>query len=135
MSVALALGVVAGGFLNAGAADSDPAWSPSFFWMWNDRLDEAKLVSQLEDMRAHGLRSVCIHPFPKDFRPGRFESHMEPDYLTPEYVAVFARVVKRARELGMDAWLYDEGGWPSGGACGQVAKRDVEGRIPRRRRA
>ena len=133
MSAALALGAAMGGFLNAGASDSDPAWSPSYFWMWNDRLDEAKLVSQLEDMRAHGLRSVCIHPFPKDFRPGRFESHMEPDYLTPEYVAVFAKVVKRARELGMDVWLYDEGGWPSGGACGQLAKRDVEGRFRNRR--
>ena len=26
-------------------------------------------IAQLEDMRAHGLRSVCIHPFPKGFRP------------------------------------------------------------------
>lgn len=98
--------------------DIDPAFSPGYFWMWNGRLDVPTLISQLDDMHAHGLRSVCIHPFPTNFRRGIFESHMEPDYLTSEYLDVFAKVVKRARELGMDAWLYDEGGWPSGGACG-----------------
>lgn len=113
--------------------ETDPAFSPGYFWMWNARLDTAKLVAQLEDMRAHGIRSVCIHPFPRDFRKGLFESSMEPDYLTAGYLDVFAKVVKRARELGMDAWLYDEGGWPSGGACGLVAKSDAEGRFRRRR--
>ncbi len=113
--------------------DIDPAFSPGYFWMWNGRLDVPTLISQLDDMHAHGLRSVCIHPFPTNFRRGIFESHMEPDYLTSEYLDVFAKVVKRARELGMDAWLYDEGGWPSGGACGLVASGDAEGRFRRRR--
>ena len=101
--------------------------------MWNTKLDPAALIAQLEDMHAHGMRSVCIHPFPKGFRRGILESHMEPDYLTPEYLDVFAKVVRRARELGMDAWLYDEGGWPSGGACGLVAKADADGAFCRRR--
>ncbi len=26
--------------------------------------------------------------------------------------------------LGMKAWLYDEGGWPSGSACGRVVRSD-----------
>ena len=115
------------------AAEIDPAFSPGYFWMWNAKLDPTVLIAQLEDMHAHGLRSVCIHPFPKGFRRGILESHMEPDYLTPEYLDVFAKVVRRARELGMDAWLYDEGGWPSGGACGLVAKADAEGAFRRRR--
>ena len=114
-------------------AECDPAFSPGYFWMWNAKLDPAALVAQLDDMHAHGLRSVCIHPFPKGFRRGLFESHMEPDYLTPEYLDVVSRVVRRARELGMDAWLYDEGGWPSGGACGLVAKADAGGAFRRRR--
>ena len=111
------------------AASPDAAFSPGYFWMWNDRLDAAKLVAQLEDMNAHGLRSVCVHPFPVGFRRGSFESHMSPDYLTPEYLEVFAKVERRARELGMDFWLYDEGGWPSGGACGLVMESDAEGRF------
>ena len=104
----------------------DPIFSPAFFWMWNAPLDADALCSQLEDMHAHGLRNVCIHPFPKGFRPW-FPTDMEPDYLTAGYLDVFAKVVRRAGELGMHAYLYDEGGWPSGGACGLVAASDADG--------
>ena len=129
LAAVIACGVGVGAF----AVDDDPAFSPGYFWMWNAKLDVGQLIAQLEDMHAHGLRSVCIHPFPKSFRKGVLESHMEPDYLTPEYLDVFARVVKRADELGIDAWLYDEGGWPSGGACGLIAKADTKGAFcPRR---
>ena len=130
IAIAAALFAAAAG---ASEAECDPAFSPGYFWMWNAKLDPAVLVAQLEDMRAHDVRSVCIHPLPKGFRRGIIESHMDPDYLTPEYLDVFAKVVKRARELGMDAWLYDEGGWPSGGACGLVAKADATGAFCRRR--
>ena len=111
---------------------ADPAFSPSLFWMWNAKLDLPVLLSQLEDMYAHGLRSVCVHPFPVNFRKGLYESSMSPDYLTDDFVKVFAAVVRHARELGMDAWLYDEGGWPSGGACGLVAASDAAGAFRRR---
>ena len=105
----------------------DPAFSPAYFWLWNDRLDPVKLCAQLEDMHAHGLRNVCIHPMPKAFRPVWCSSKMEPDYLTPEFIEVYAKVVRRAGELGMHTYLYDEGGWPSGGACGLVAAADRDG--------
>ena len=106
--------------------------SPAYFWMWNDRLDANRLNAQLDDMFAHGMRSICIHPFPKAFRPGKFDSGMEPDYLSPGYFAIFSNVVDHAAALGMNVWLYDEGGWPSGGACGQVAAGDVAGRFRKR---
>ena len=86
----------------------DPVLSPAFFWMWNAPLDAEPLCAQLEDMRSHGLRSVCIHPFPKGFRPASCPSAMEPDYLAPAFLDVFAAVVRRAGELGMHAYLYDE---------------------------
>ncbi len=105
----------------------DPVHSPAFFWLWNGRLDADALCAQLEDMCAHGLRNVCIHPFPKGFRPGVCPSEMEPDYLTGEYLGILAKVVRRAGELGMHAYLYDEGGWPSGSACGLVAASDPGG--------
>ena len=106
--------------------------SPAYFWMWNDRLDANRLNAQLDDMFAHGMRSICIHPFPKAFRPGKFDSGMEPDYLSPGYFAIFSNVVDHAATLGMNVWLYDEGGWPSGGACGQVAASDAAGRFRKR---
>ena len=113
----------------------DNVFSPAFFWMWNAPLDAAALCAQLEDMHAHGLRNVCIHPFPKKFRPSSCPSDMSPDYLTPEFLDVFAAVIRRAGELGMHAFLYDEGGWPSGGACGLVAASDPEGRFAPREMA
>ena len=91
--------------------------------MWNAPLDAVALCAQLEDMHGHGMRNVCIHPFPKGFRDW-FPTEMEPGYLTDGYLDAFAKVVRRAGELGMHAYLYDEGGWPSGGACGLVAASD-----------
>lgn len=103
-------------------------YAPAYFWMWKDRLDLGVLLQQLEDMKAHGIDSVCVHPFPKEFRPGYFQSEMEPAYLSEEYLAIFKRVCDRTGELGMNFWLYDEGGWPSGGACGLVAASDKAGK-------
>ena len=113
------------------SASDDPVFSPAYFWMWNCKLDSDALCAQLEDMHAHGLRNVCIHPFPKGFRDW-FPTEMTPDYLTDGYLDVFSKVVRRARELGMHSYLYDEGGWPSGGACGLVAASDREGRFAQR---
>ena len=112
----------------AAFADAEAIFSPAYFWMWNGRLDADVLCAQLEDMHAHGLKNVCIHPFPKGFRDW-FPTEMEPGYLTDAYLDTFAKVVRRAGELGMHAYLYDEGGWPSGGACGLVAASDPGGRF------
>ena len=76
---------------DAGKGTDDPVYSPAYFWLWNDRLDTDRLCSQLEDMCAHGLRNVCIHPMPKAFRPAWCSTKMAPDYLTPEFIEVYAR--------------------------------------------
>ena len=116
----------------AAAGSPDPMRSPAFFWVWNDKLELPRLCEQLEDMRSHGVRNVCIHPFPREFRPESCPSRMEPDYLSEEFLSLFSNVVDRAEALGMHSYLYDEGGWPSGVACGQVARSDAEGRFRRR---
>lgn len=134
LSVAGAVCCVASadGFDRKSFAEPESLFSPGYFWMWNAKLDVARLKAQLDDMAAHDVRSVCIHPFPKDFRPGRFRTDMEPDYLTPEYFEVVSNVVDHMAALGMSSWLYDEGGWPSGGACGLVAASDADGRFRQR---
>ena len=106
-----------------------PECSVGFFWMWNAELKPEVLFAQLDEMKANGLDNVCIHPFPAEFRPGYFRSSMSPKYLSPEYVEVYGKVVEHAKKLGMHSWLYDEGGWPSGGAAGLVAASDTEGRF------
>lgn len=101
--------------------------------MWNAKLEPEKLNAQLDDMLAHGMRSICIYPFPVNFRPnGMFSTSMSPDYLTEDYFLVFSNVVDHAASLGMNVWLYDEGGWPSSGACGQIADADKDGRFKKR---
>ena len=129
---ALALAASGEGFDRAAFAQPENIFTPGFFWMWNTKLEPKVLNAQLDDMVANGVRSVCIHPFPKGFRPTSCISTMEPDYLTPEYLKVFSDVVDHAADLGMSVWLYDEGGWPSGRACGLVNQADREGRFKAR---
>lgn len=100
---------------------------PALFWFLNDRLDLRMLLRQLRDMAAHGARSVCLHPLPREFRPTTMPSAMAPPYLSPAYFRVIRRIVAECETLGLNYWLYDEGGWPSGGACGQVMKLDPTG--------
>ena len=104
-------------------SESD-SYSPALFWWWNSKLDVRELCAQVDDFYAHGARTLCIHPFPKGFRPGRFPCDMEPEYLSEEFFKIYAQVTDFAAEKGMICWLYDEGGWPSGGACGQVLASD-----------
>ncbi len=49
-------------------------------------------------------------------------TNLTPEYLSDEFFELCAYAVQKANELGMLCWLYDEGGWPSGGACGKVLK-------------
>ena len=99
-------------------------FAPGFFWVLDEKLDPATCFPQLEDMAAHGARHVCPHPWPKGFTPQSIPSRMEPDYLTDGYLDFYSDMLDKAAALGMNVWLYDEGGWPSGGACGQVLASD-----------
>lgn len=98
---------------------------PGYFWGINDEMIPEKLISQLRDMYRHGARSVCLHPVPKEFRPD-ISSKMSPPYLSTEYHQIIKKVVDECRKLGMNYYLYDEGGWPSGSACGQVFASDPD---------
>ncbi len=100
---------------------------PGYFWLINDSIREKQLFSQLRDMAERGAKSVCLHPFPKEFRPSTMPSAMDPPYLSAAYFRKIRRIVAECKRLGMNYWLYDEGGWPSGGACGQVLARNPDG--------
>jgi len=87
----------------------DSHWWPAYFWLWNDSLDPEVLIEQLHDMFLHDARSVCPVPMPPEF-----------PYLSEGFFQRVRLVVEEAARLGMSYWLYDEGGWPSGNACGRV---------------
>ena len=80
------------------------------FWSWNDRLQVPELTRQVADMKTHGMGGFFMHS-----REG-----LETPYLGDEWMECIRETVKKAKETGMSAWLYDEDRWPSGYAGGRV---------------
>ena len=74
------------------------------FWSWNDRLKPDELTAQIEHMKALGMKGFFMHA-----RAG-----LETAYLSEEWMEAVRVCVDKAAELDMQAWLYDENGWPSG---------------------
>jgi len=80
------------------------------FWSWNDRLEDAELVRQIESMMQAGMGGFFMHS-----RTGLLT-----EYMSEEWMQHIRTCVNAARERGMLAWLYDEDRWPSGFAGGDV---------------
>ena len=109
-------------FQFADFANPKTSLGPIYFWVWNDKIDKEKIKAQLKEMAEGGVRIVSIVPQPKSFRPLTMQTEMDPDYLTEEYWGMYRFYIKEASKLGMQVWFYDEGGWPSGTACGKVVE-------------
>ena len=99
-------------------------YAPIYTWMWNGALSEEETSRQLDEMMRLRIKRFYILPMPKSFRPTSFPTPLEPEYLSDGYFAHYRFTAEQAAKRGMTMWLYDEGGWPSGGACGQVVLDD-----------
>ncbi|MBR6764123.1 MAG: hypothetical protein IKM13_10290 [Clostridia bacterium] len=95
-------------------------YAPFYSWVWNGVLTREEILRQLDEMGRLGIRAMYVIPEPKHFRPNTMPTELEPDYLTEAYFEEFRFAMEEAAKRGMKLWLYDEGGWPSGGACGRV---------------
>ncbi len=95
---------------------------PAFSWTWSDPLSKEEIKRQLDEYAANDVRLLYILPQPKGFRPASMPTNLDPDYLTEGYFEMYRYAAEYALEKGMQLWLYDEGGWPSGSACGLVLK-------------
>ncbi len=84
------------------------------FWSINDSLELTSLKKQMLQLKKHGIEGVVFHP---RFYPGN------PDYLSDEYMDILSQLILYAKKLGMEFWMYDENGWPSGVAGGEVFRR------------
>lgn len=80
------------------------------FWSWNDNIENEELKRQLEDFSKGRFKGVVIHS-----RAG-----LRIPYMGEEWFEAFKFTVKEAKKLGLEVWIYDEDGWPSGFAGGQV---------------
>lgn len=86
------------------------------FWSWNDKLEKQELENQIEQMSNHGIEGFFMHA-----RGG-----LKTDYLSEEWFEMTEACLDKADELNMQAWAYDENGWPSGFANGLVPELGIE---------
>jgi len=94
------------------------AYSTAPFWVWNDKVTHEKIDSQLQSYRDIGIMQLIIHP-----RPG-----LVTPYLSAEWFELVSYATKKAKNLGMKIWLYDENSYPSGFAGGNVPAQMPEAR-------
>jgi len=85
-------------------ANPPSKYRPIPFWFWNTRLRADDIESQIRDFHAKGLGGFFIH--------ARFG--LETEYLSRDWMECVKKAVSVAAELGLEVWLYDENGFPSG---------------------
>ena len=84
------------------------------FWSWNNYLDEGELCRQIEEMKSAGIGGFIMHA-----RTG-----LKEEYLGEKWFSCIGACLKKAKELGMEAWIYDENGWPSGFVGGKLLENE-----------
>ena len=104
----------------------DVSNAPVYIWVWNDICTREIIDEQLAEMQRLGIRAFYILPEPKEFRPDSMPTNLSPEYLSEEFFELCAYAIDKGTSLGMNCWIYDEGGWPSGSACGKVVKDHPE---------
>ena len=86
------------------------------FWSWNEELNPVRLQEQMEQMADAGIGGFFMHS-----RGGLIT-----EYMGDEWMECIQACVEKSHELNMEAWAYDENGWPSGFADGGVPTCGVE---------
>ncbi|MBT7701764.1 MAG: hypothetical protein HN700_15865, partial [Verrucomicrobia bacterium] len=84
------------------------------FWFWNGDQREEEISRQLELAAAGGLRGMTVHA-----REGN-----QTDYMSTRWLALMRHTCEEARRLGLEIWLYDEEGFPSGTVGHRLQKDD-----------
>lgn len=82
------------------------------FWFWNGDQQEEELSRQVRLFAAAGCKGMVLHSRQGNRTP----------YLSDRWFALVRHVCLEAKAAGLKVWLYDEDGYPSGNAGGQVQK-------------
>lgn len=96
---------------------------PVYSWIWNENVTEEGIREQIDRFAQSGIKGVYIIPEPREFRPESMDTHLD-GYLKDEYMKYYRYAAEYALKKDMQLWLYDEGGWPSGSANGEVVQKD-----------
>lgn len=90
------------------------AYRPITFWSWNAKLEEPLLRQQIHEMKDAGMGGFFMHA-----RAGLQTPYMEEEWFRAVEVSV-----DEAQKCGMQAWCYDENGYPSGFAGMQLLGKE-----------
>ncbi|MFC1474495.1 glycosyl hydrolase [bacterium] len=82
------------------------------FWSWNEVLEPEELIHQIDEFAEQGMGGFFMHA-----REGLIS-----EYMGSEWMEAVKISVKRAKENGLIAYMYDEDRWPSGFASGKVPR-------------
>lgn len=88
----------------------EETYKPLPFWSWNDKLETKGLTEQIQWMKENGFGGFFMHA----------RSGLDTEYLGEEWFDCIRECCKKAEKSGMQAWAYDENGWPSGFADGKL---------------
>jgi len=80
------------------------------FWMWNGRMECAELSRQIKLAKMGGVTGLTLHA-----RAGN-----EIPYLSDRWMELVRFSCEEAEKAGLEIWLYDEQGFPSGDAGGKI---------------
>lgn len=86
---------------------------PVPFWFWNGLQTEAEITRQVTLAAAGGLRGLAIHARAGNRVP----------YLSDHWLLLVRHACVQAREQGLEIWIYDEDGYPSGTAANSIQAR------------
>ncbi|MDD4003301.1 MAG: hypothetical protein PHE12_03815, partial [Clostridia bacterium] len=89
---------------------------PLCFWAWNGEMENNELTAQLKDLAVSGVKGVFVHS-----RAG-----LKLPYLEGEWFEKYKLTAAECKKLGLQLWIYDEDGWPSGFGGGRVYKKSDE---------
>jgi hypothetical protein len=83
-------------------------YRPQPFYFWNDSVKAQVVATQMKAFRdKDGYGGFCIVYYGKNFKP---------EYLSPAFFKLYGQTLAAAKKLDVSLTLYDEYGFPSGGA-------------------
>lgn len=91
-------------------------YRPVPFWSWNEKLNTEETARQIDIMDKAGIGGYFMHA-----RGG-----LETEYMGKEWFDNVEVGITEGKKRGMEAWAYDENGWPSGFGSGMVNGMGIE---------
>ncbi|MHB1483221.1 MAG: hypothetical protein ACYCYI_01030 [Saccharofermentanales bacterium] len=94
----------------------DNMYRPIPFWSWNENLSCEETEWQIDEMNKKGIGGYFMHA-----RGG-----LQTKYMGDEWMDNIRVGIDEGKKRDMGAWGYDENGWPSGFANGEVNGLGIE---------